>query len=58
MPAWWHWSTKIHEIVRRAEAAGDGEIADGLIAPRAIERMLHDGHQFDVRVTHALDVGD
>ena len=29
-----------HEIVRRAEAAGRREIADGLIAPGAVERML------------------
>ena len=33
---------EIHEIFGRAVAAGDGEVADGLIAPRGVERMLHD----------------
>ena len=31
-----------HEILGRAEAAGGGEVADGLISPRAVERMLGD----------------
>ena len=34
---------KLHEFSGRAVAAGCGEIADRLIAPGAIERMLHDG---------------
>ena len=45
---------EIHEIVRRAVTAGRREIADRLIAPRAVKRMLHDGHQLDVRVAHLL----
>ena len=49
---------EIHEIVGRAEAAGHRVIADRLIAPRRIERMLHDRQQFDVRVAHLLDVGN
>ncbi len=49
---------EVHEIFRRAEAAGDREISDGLIAPGLVERMLHDGHQLDVRVAHLLDVGN
>src|SRR5262245_3767290 len=32
-----------HEIPRATEATRGREIADGLIAPRAVKRMLHDG---------------
>ena len=49
---------EVHEIGGRAEAAGHREIADGLVAPGSVEGMLHDGHQFDVRVAHLLHVGD
>ena len=49
---------EVGEIFRRAVAAGDGEVADGLIAPRAGKRMLADRHQFDVRVAHFLAIGD
>ena len=31
---------QVHEILRRAEAAGRREVADRLVAPRAVERML------------------
>ena len=44
------------EIVGRAEARRGREVADHLIAPRAGERMLHDGQQLDVRVAHQLHV--
>ena len=47
-----------HEVGGRAEAAGGGEIADRLIAPGAVEGMLHHRQQLDVRVAHLLDVGD
>jgi hypothetical protein len=46
------------EIAGRAKTAGDREIADCLIAPRAIERVLHDRHHLDVRVAPLLDVGN
>ena len=47
-----------HEVVGRAVAAGGREVADGLIAPGAVEGMLHHGHEFDVRKAHFLQVGD
>src|SRR4029077_4598143 len=49
---------EVHEICGGTEPAGDSEIAEGLIAPGSLQRMLHDGPQFDVSVAHALDVGD
>ena len=39
---------QIHEVLRRPVARGRREIAGGLVAPRAIERMLRDRHQFDM----------
>ncbi|OIQ79884.1 hypothetical protein GALL_383660 [mine drainage metagenome] len=45
------------EIVRRAEAAGDAEIAGGLVAPGFIQRMLADRHQLDVGVAHFQGIG-
>src|SRR5690348_2801488 len=48
---------EIHKVARRSEATRHREIADRLVAPRTIERMLHDRHQFDVRVTHLFYVG-
>src|ERR1051326_4677237 len=39
-------------------AGGRREIAGGLIAPRAVERIFRDGHQLDMRVAHLLDVRD
>ena len=39
---------KFHEIGGSAEAAGGGEVAERLVAPGAVEGMLHDGEQFDV----------
>ena len=47
---------KVHKIRRRAVAACHRVIADRLIAPRTIKRMLHDGHQLDVRVAQPLHV--
>ena len=49
---------EVHEILRRAVAAGGGVVADGLIAPTAGERMLADRQQLDVRVAHLLAVVD
>ena len=44
------------EVVGRAEAAGRREVADGLVAPGCVERMLADGQQLDVGVAHHLAV--
>ena len=49
---------KFHEIGGRAVAAGGGEVAERLVAPGAVEGMLHDGEQLDVRVAEIFDVGD
>jgi hypothetical protein len=46
------------EVVRCAEAAGRREITDRLVAPRAIEWMLADGQQLDVRVAHLRAIRD
>jgi hypothetical protein len=47
---------ELHEVVRRAEAAGRGEVAHGLVAPRAVEGVLADRQQFDVRIAHVARV--
>src|SRR5260370_971556 len=49
---------KFHKFGGSAVAAGGGKIAQGLVAPGAVIRMLHDGEQLDVGVTEILDVGD
>src|SRR5205807_7533598 len=49
---------EVHEIGGRAEAAGGGEVAERLIAPGAVEGMLHDGQQFDMRVAEFFYVGN
>ena len=47
---------EVHEVLRRAEAAGRREVAQRLVAPRSRERMLGDRHQLDVREAHPLAV--
>ena len=47
---------EVQEVGGRAVAAGDGVVADGLVAPGAVERVLGDGHQLDVREAHVLDI--
>ncbi len=47
-----------HQVLRGAVAAGGGEIARHLIAPAAIEGVLHDGQQLHVGVAHLGDVRD
>ena len=49
---------EIHEIFRRAVAAGGRVVADRLIAPTARKRMLADGQQLEVGVAHLLAVVD
>src|SRR5882724_4199509 len=46
---------KIPEIVGCTESAGRSKIAGGLVAPGAIERMLHNWQQFDVGKTALPD---
>ena len=41
---------KVHEVGGRAKATGRRIIACGLVAPRAVIRMLADRQQFNVRV--------
>ena len=47
-----------HEILRRAVPRGRREVAEHLIAPRAVERMLGDADEFDVRVAHVEHIRD
>ncbi len=49
---------EVHEVFADAVATGYAKVADGLIAPRAGERMLADRHQFDVGEAHFLAVLD
>jgi hypothetical protein len=39
---------EVHEILRRTVTRARGEIAGHLIAPRAVERVLHHRQQLDV----------
>ncbi len=41
---------------RSAETTGGGVVSKALIAPRAVEGMLHDGEQFDMGVAEIFDV--
>ena len=41
-----------HEVLRRAVAAGWCEVPGDLVAPRLVERVLHHGHELDVRESH------
>ena len=47
---------QVHEILRRAVAAGGSEVAGDLVTPRAVERMLHDGHELHVSEAHFFHV--
>ena len=47
-----------HQIFGGAVAAGGGEIARDLIAPAAVEGILHHRQQFHMGVAHLADVGD
>ena len=49
---------ELHEFRGRSVAAGRREVSDRLVAPRAVERMLHDRQQLDVRVAELLHVGN
>ena len=47
---------KAHEILRGAIARGGGEVARHLVAPRAVEGIFRQRHQFDVRIAHVQQV--
>src|ERR1700674_4504625 len=45
---------EVHEILRSAITRRGSEVTRGLISPGAIERMFHDGEQFDVRESELI----
>ena len=47
---------QVHEIVGRAVAGGDGEIACHLIAPGAVEGIFHQRHELHVGVAHLRQI--
>ena len=47
---------KVHELLRVAVARRGGVIAGRLVAPGAIEGMLHKRHDLDMRVAHVAHV--
>src|SRR6202140_3779583 len=47
---------EVHEILRRAITRCGSEVTRGLISPRTIEGMLHDGEQFNVGESQLIDV--
>ena len=49
---------EVHEVFGRAVAAGRREVAGRLVAPRAVERVLADRHELQVRVAHLVHVVD
>ena len=49
---------EVHQVLRPAVPAGGGEIPRHLIAPRAVQRVLHHRHELNVGVAHVLRVGD
>ena len=47
---------KVHELLRVAVARRGGIVAGRLVAPGAIEGMLHERHDLDMRVAHVAHV--
>ncbi len=47
-----------HEIFRRAVPAGGGEIPRGLVSPGAVEGMLRNRHQLQMRIAEILGIGN
>lgn len=45
-----------HEIFGRPETGRHGKVARHLISPRTVIRELRHGHEFNVRITHLLDI--
>src|SRR5712691_2711277 len=48
---------EILKVFRCAKAAGRCIVSGDLVAPGAIERILRNGHQFNMRKTQVLDIG-
>ena len=53
-----HLVHKGHEILGGAVAAGGGKIARDLVAPAAVEGILHHGQKLHMGVAHLPDIGD
>ena len=53
-----HLVHKGHEVLGGAVAAGGGKIARDLVAPAAVEGILHHGQKLHMGVAHLPDVGD
>ena len=51
-----HPVNKRHEIRGRSEAAGGRKVSQRLVSPGAVERMLHHGQEFHMRVAHPLHI--
>ena len=47
---------EVHQVLGRALAAGGGEVAEALVAPRAVEGVLHHRQELHVGEAHLLDV--
>ena len=47
---------KVHELLRVAIARRGGIVAGRLVAPGAIEGMLHERHDLDMRIAHVAHV--
>ena len=47
---------KVHELLRIAVARRGGVVAGRLVAPGAVEGMLHERHDLDMRVAHVAHV--
>jgi hypothetical protein len=47
---------EVHQILGGAVPRGGREISGRLITPRAVKRVLGDGHEFDVRKTQILQI--
>ena len=51
-----HGVDEVGEVVGRAESRRRGEVADRLVAPAPVERVLGDRHQLDVREVRVVEV--
>ena len=49
---------ELHELVRGAVSGRRGEVPEHLVSPRTVERMFRHREEFDVGVSHLLDVGN
>ena len=47
---------EVHQVLGRALAAGGGEVPEALVAPRAVEGVLHHRQELHVGEAHLLDV--